>query len=73
MVDALRSNTIAGAGLDDVIGATVMEPLPADDSLWDVPNLIITPHVSTVSDRLGEYMIDFWCANIRHFTEGEPH
>jgi D-2-hydroxyacid dehydrogenase (NADP+) len=72
LIDALRSGIIAGAGLDDVIGGSVTEPLPEDDPLWDVPNLIITPHISAGSERFGEYMIDFWCANIRHFAEGEP-
>lgn len=72
LVDALRSGAIAGAGLDDVLGGSVTAPLPANDPLWDVPNLIITPHISPGSARLGEYMIDFWCANIRRFAAGEP-
>lgn len=37
---ALRDGSIAGAGLD----VTDPEPLPAEDPLWDAPNIIITPH-----------------------------
>jgi phosphoglycerate dehydrogenase-like enzyme len=39
---ALRAGTLAGAALD----VTETEPLPSDSELWDVPNLIITPHVA---------------------------
>jgi phosphoglycerate dehydrogenase-like enzyme len=40
--DALRSGEIAGAGLD----VTDPEPLPIGHSLWDAPNIIITPHTA---------------------------
>src|SRR5262249_4557960 len=42
---ALRTATIAGAGLD----VTDPEPLPPDHPLWDAPNIIITPHCSGAS------------------------
>ena len=42
LVAALKSGEIAGAGLD----TTIEEPLPADDELWDLPNVIITPHIA---------------------------
>jgi phosphoglycerate dehydrogenase-like enzyme len=40
LFDALRSGTIAGAGID----TTEREPLPPDDPLWDAPNLVVSPH-----------------------------
>ncbi|ANC29737.1 NAD(P)-dependent oxidoreductase [Isoptericola dokdonensis] len=42
LVEALRSGALAGAALD----VTESEPLPEDSPLWDVPNLILTPHVA---------------------------
>lgn len=66
LVAALRSGRLAGAGLD----ATAVEPLPAASPLWEMPNVIITPHVAPARDRLGEHNVDFWCENIRRFAEG---
>ncbi|MCK6211230.1 phosphoglycerate dehydrogenase [Georgenia sp. EYE_87] len=42
LADALTSGKIAGAAVD----VTAVEPLPADSALWDVPNLLITPHAA---------------------------
>lgn len=67
LVAALRSGRLAGAGLD----ATAVEPLPASSPLWEMPNVIVTPHVAPARDRLGEHMVDFWCENIRRFAEGQ--
>jgi phosphoglycerate dehydrogenase-like enzyme len=46
LVAALRSGQVGGAGLD----VTDPEPLPSDHPLWQLPNVIITPHVSGQSD-----------------------
>jgi phosphoglycerate dehydrogenase-like enzyme len=59
LADALRSGTIAGAGLD----VTEPEPLPPDDPLWTAPNLIITPHCAGSTSemtmvRMGEYAVE---------------
>jgi phosphoglycerate dehydrogenase-like enzyme len=42
LLDALKRNHLAGAGLD----VTDPEPLPADHPLWDEPNVFITPHIA---------------------------
>ena len=68
LIEALRAGRLGGAGLD----ATAVEPLPADSPLWDLPNVIITPHVAPGRDRLAEHLTDFWCENLRRFAEGEP-
>ena len=68
LVAALREDRIAGAGLD----AVAEEPLAPESPLWDLPNVIITPHVSPGRDRFAERMVDFWCENVRRFGEGEP-
>jgi phosphoglycerate dehydrogenase-like enzyme len=50
LLEALRSGTIAGAGID----VTDPEPLPADDPLWTAPNLIISPHVAGGTSPLSQ-------------------
>lgn len=45
LIDAVRSGHLAGAALD----VQCREPLPADDPLWDVPGITITPHIAAQS------------------------
>jgi len=47
LVDALNEGRIAGAGLD----VTDPEPLPPDHPLWSAANVLITPHISSLSPR----------------------
>jgi phosphoglycerate dehydrogenase-like enzyme len=64
---ALRNGTIAGAGID----VTDPEPLPADDPLWDAPNLIVTPHCAGECGAIaGERIADLACENLRRFIDG---
>lgn len=68
--DALRIGRLAGAALD----VMTPEPLPADDPLWDCPNLIITPHVSG-NMSLGltcDIDVDMFCADLKRYAAGEP-
>ncbi len=68
LVDALRAETIGGAGLD----VTDPEPLPAGHPLWSFENAIITPHVANTLDMsLPEYRA-LVHRNIGHFARGEP-
>jgi phosphoglycerate dehydrogenase-like enzyme len=69
LCDALENGMIRGAGLD----VTDPEPLPADHRLWDVPGVVITPHISgffhlqeTLS-RIVNISID----NFEHFIKQE--
>jgi phosphoglycerate dehydrogenase-like enzyme len=68
LVSALESGEIAGAGLD-VFGE---EPLPSDSSLWDAPNLLMTPHVSgdLVDHRVRTAR--FFCEQLGRYLAGEP-
>lgn len=70
LVAALKSGEIAGAGLD----TTIEEPLPADDELWDLPNVIITPHIAGNSERemLDKRTVDIFAENLRHYVSGSP-
>lgn len=64
----LQGGLIAGAGID--VCAT--EPLPADSTLWDVPNLIITPHGAGLSPNRSRQLIQFFCQNLRRYLADEP-
>jgi glyoxylate/hydroxypyruvate reductase A len=68
LIDALQTGRLAGAALD----VTATEPLPPDSPLWDLPNVIITPHsMSTASDE-NERLTDLFCENLRRYADGEP-
>ena len=70
LVEALMQRKLAGAALD----VMTPEPLPADDSLWDCPNTIITPHVSG-NMTLGltcDIDVDMFCADLARYAAGEP-
>jgi phosphoglycerate dehydrogenase-like enzyme len=67
LVRALREGRIAGAALD----VTDPEPLPPDNELWSVPNVLITPHISGGTPRYMERAIDIFCDNLRRWLDGE--
>jgi phosphoglycerate dehydrogenase-like enzyme len=67
LVAALRSGHLAGAGLD----VTDPEPLPADSPLWQMPNVIITPHVSAESDLGNDLRFLIAAENLRRYVAGE--
>ncbi|MEQ1956130.1 D-2-hydroxyacid dehydrogenase [Mesorhizobium sp. CN2-181] len=67
LVDALRSNRLAGAGLD----VTTPEPLPRDHPLWDVPNLLITPHFTAAVPDRSERSLAIITENLRRYKAGE--
>jgi phosphoglycerate dehydrogenase-like enzyme len=67
LVAALRSGRLAGAGLD----VTEPEPLPPDDPLWTFGNVILTPHVSAVSDLGDAARFAVARENLRRYVAGD--
>ncbi len=65
---ALRDGWIAGAALD----VTEVEPLPGDSPLWDLDNLLITPHISWLSPGYYDRLMDLFAENVRRHLAGEP-
>ena len=67
LIKALQRGWIAGAGLD----VFEKEPLPADSPLWNMQNVILTPHVSGMTAHYDERAVDFFAANLRRYLAGE--
>jgi phosphoglycerate dehydrogenase-like enzyme len=65
---ALQAGDIAGAGLD----VFETEPLPAGHPLWQMPNVIITPHCAAASPRVPERHEQTLLDNLRRFAAGQP-
>jgi len=67
LVAALNAGTIAGAGLD----VTEPEPLPKDHPLWKAKNIIISPHMSALSDLGQAARIAILREQVRRFAAGD--
>jgi glyoxylate/hydroxypyruvate reductase len=68
LVKALQDSIIAGAGLD----VFVEEPLPESSPLWDLPNVLITPHISGTTPHYSSRITDLFCDNLVRYLRGEP-
>lgn len=68
LIEALQNKSIGGAALD----VFDVEPLPSDSPLWGLENVIITPHVAGMTDKIWERQFDFFSENCRRFRAGKP-
>ena len=66
LAESLRGGRIAGAALD----VFAQEPLPAGSPLWDLPGLIITPHVGGLSDIYVQQILPLLDHNLAAFAQG---
>lgn len=66
LVKALQEGRIGGAALD----VFELEPLPPDNPLWDMPNVIVTPRVGGMSDVYSEQILPLIVHNLRCFLDG---
>jgi phosphoglycerate dehydrogenase-like enzyme len=64
LIDALRAQRIAGAYLD----VFAQEPLPEDSPLWDLPNVIVTPHSAGFSDANEERVAQLFLENLARWA-----
>ena len=69
LIEALQSKKIAGAGLD----VTFKEPTPKDHPFWDMPHVVMSPHIggagsAGVGGGLGQIFAD----NLRRWQSGQP-
>lgn len=68
LLRALREGWIAGAALD----VFDQEPLPSDHPLWDMENVILTPHISGGTEIYNQRATQIFADNLRRYLAGEP-
>jgi phosphoglycerate dehydrogenase-like enzyme len=68
LIEALRQRTIAGAALD----VFEEEPLPAESPLWEMDNVLITPHIAGSSPHYVERAAEIFYENVRRYVQGLP-
>lgn len=66
LIEALKNGKIAGAGCDTF----EYEPLAVDSPLWDLPNMVLTPHCTPEMPDLTAQCLDILCDNIQRYREG---
>jgi len=67
LIDALRTGHLRGAALD----VYAPEPLPADSPLWQLDNVILSPHTAAQSIRENERIVELFADNLRRYLTGE--
>jgi len=68
LVKALQERRLAGAALD----VFPEEPLPPKSPLWELPNVIITPHIAGISPHYDERAVEMFAANLARYVNGQP-
>jgi D-2-hydroxyacid dehydrogenase (NADP+) len=67
LIRALQDQMIAGAAID----VTVEEPLPATSPLWDLSNVLITPHTAGETRKYEDTVLDILVENVNRLWRGE--
>ena len=68
LADALERGQLGAAGLD----AFRVEPLPAGHRLWNLPNVLITPHSASFAGDYWTPVVDLFLENVARFRRGDP-
>ena len=66
LIECLRDGRIGFAALD----VALVEPLPSHSPLWDMPNVLISPHSASTVFRENERITDIFCRNLRLYVDG---
>ncbi len=68
LIEALKSGKLGGAGLD----VTTPEPLDTQSPLWDIENVLLTPHISGAKQGYNEEACQVFVENLRRWKAGRP-
>jgi glyoxylate/hydroxypyruvate reductase len=68
MISLLATRRLRGAALD----VFAQEPLPTDSPLWELPNVIISPHSASTVAAENDLLVDLFIENLKRYLAGEP-
>jgi len=68
LIAALQAGKLRGAALD----VFAREPLPEDSPLWDLPNVLISPHSASTDNGENARIADLFCDNLQRYLDGRP-
>ena len=68
LMAALAEGHLGGACLD----VAAVEPLPPESPLWDMPNVLISPHSASTVDSENATLTGLFCDNLRRWLDGAP-
>ena len=68
LIEALQSGHLAGLAAD----VFSREPLPPESPLWDMPNVIISPHSASTADTENAKLTEIFLDNLERFLAGKP-
>ena len=68
LVETLRRGGVAGAALD----VFAQEPLPADHPLYEMENVIVSPHVAGATRRYDSLVVDVFVENLKRYLAEQP-
>lgn len=68
LIAALRDGRLGGAALD----VFRTEPLPQESPLWDMPNVIVSPHSASTVRQENARITELFCENLRRYLDGRP-
>ena len=68
LIAALQSGHLAGAALD----VFAREPLPEESPLWEMHNVLVSPHSASTAGTENARIVDLFCDNLRRYLEDRP-